>query len=199
MPLASMDVFAGTGHLLRLALRRDRVMLPVWAVVLAASLSLSAVATIALYPDQQGLAGAAAAANASPAVVAMYGEVFATQGYMSVFKMLPLGALFVALFAMLLVRRHTRADEETNRIELLAAGELGRQAPMAAGVLTGFLGVGLAAVLAALGQIAAGLPVAGSVVVGLAWLAVGVVFTAVTAVTAQTASRRGSAPVSPAS
>ena len=178
-------MFAGTGHLLRLALRRDRVMLPVWAVVLAASLSLSAAATIALYPDQPALDGAAAAANASPSVLAMYGKVFPTEGYVSVFKMMPLGAVFVALFAMLLVRRHTRADEETNRIELLAAGELGRQAPLAAAVLTGFLGVGLTAVLAALGQIAAGLPVAGSLVVGLAWFVVGIVFTGVTAVTAQ--------------
>lgn len=185
MSLPGVNVFAGTGHLLRLALRRDRVMVPVWAVVLAASLSLSAAATIALYPDQQELDGAASAANASPSVLAMYGEVFPTEGYVSVFKMLPLGALFVSLFAMLLVRRHTRADEETNRVELLAAGELGRQAPMAAAVLTGFIGVGLTAVLAALGQIAVGLPVAGSVVVGLAWLAVGVVFTGVTAVTAQ--------------
>ena len=117
--------FVGTGNLLRLALRRDRVMLPVWAVVLAASLSLSAAATIALYSDQQALDTAAAAANASAAVKAMYGEVFPTEGYVSVFKMLPLGAVFVALFAMLLVRRHTRSDEETNRIELLAAGEMG--------------------------------------------------------------------------
>jgi ABC-2 type transport system permease protein len=144
-----------------LALRRDRIMLPVWAVVLAASLSLSAAATIALYPDQKGLDGAAAAANASPAVLAMYGKVFPTEGYVSVFKMLPLGAVFVALFAMLLVRRHTRSDEETNRVELLAAAELGRQAPMAAAVLTGFAGVGLAGLLAALGQIAVGMPIGG--------------------------------------
>ena len=184
-PFHRFNVFAGTGHLLRLALRRDRVMLPVWAVILAASLSLSAAATIALYPDQQAVDGAVAAQNASPSVIAMYGEVYPTEGYVSVFKMMPLGALFVALFAMLLVRRHTRSDEESNRVELLAAGELGRQAPMAAAVLTGFIGVGLTAVLAALSQMAVGLPVRGSIVVGLAWLAVGVTFTGVTAVTAQ--------------
>jgi ABC-2 type transport system permease protein len=179
------NALTGTGQLLRLALRRDRVMLPVWAVVLAASLSLSAAATIALYSDQKAIDGAAAAANESSAVLAMYGEVFPTEGYVSVFKMLPLGAVFVALFAMLLVRRHTRSDEETNRVELLAATEMGRQAPMAAAVLTGVLGVALAAVLGALGQMAVGLPVAGSVVVGLAWLAVGITFIGVTAVTAQ--------------
>lgn len=43
-----MNAFAGTWQLLRLALRRDRILLPVWIVVFAASAAGSASATIEL-------------------------------------------------------------------------------------------------------------------------------------------------------
>ncbi len=40
-----MSGFAGTGRLVRLALRRDRIQLPVWLVVLAGLLAASAAVT----------------------------------------------------------------------------------------------------------------------------------------------------------
>ncbi len=44
------------------------------------------------------------------------------------FKLIGLGTAFVAVFALLVVIRHTRADEEVGRTELAAGGVVGRYA-----------------------------------------------------------------------
>jgi len=46
-----MNDFVGTGTLVRLALRRDRVLIPVWIVVFVMMAAGSAQASIDLYPD----------------------------------------------------------------------------------------------------------------------------------------------------
>ena len=45
-----------------------------------------------------------------------------------------MGSLATAFLAFALVRRHTRSEEEDGRLELLAAGVVGRRAPLAAAV-----------------------------------------------------------------
>jgi ABC-2 type transport system permease protein len=45
-----MSSLTGTGTLVRLALRRDRVRLPVWTAVFTAVAASSAAATAAIYP-----------------------------------------------------------------------------------------------------------------------------------------------------
>lgn len=59
---------AGTLRLLRLYLRRDRVGLPLWVMLLSVPLATVYVGSIqAVYPDQAARAVAAAAIMASPA------------------------------------------------------------------------------------------------------------------------------------
>ena len=48
----AMNDLAGTGTLVRLALRRDRILLPVWIVVFVISAASSATATVDLYPTR---------------------------------------------------------------------------------------------------------------------------------------------------
>jgi ABC-2 type transport system permease protein len=86
------------------------------------------------------------------------------------------------------VVRHTRAEEEAGRLELVGAGVVGRAAPLAASLLVvGGAGCVLG-LLAAAALVGAGLPAAGSLLFGAGWAATGLCFAAVAAVAAQVTS-----------
>ncbi|SES40158.1 ABC transporter permease [Actinokineospora terrae] len=182
-----MTGLAGVGALVRLALRRDRVLLPSWIAVLALVAISSAAATGDLYPTAASVVRAVGAVNDTPAMVALYGRVpdVGSLGALAMLKPLATGALAVAVLAIVLVVRHTRAEEDAGRLELVQAGAVGRFAPLTAALV---VVVGANAVLGAVTAVglgAVGLPVAGSVAVALAWFAVALVFAAVAGVTAQ--------------
>ena len=184
----------GTGTLVRLAVRRDRVLLPIWILAFAAMAAFSVAATRDLYPDEQSLVAASDVINATAALVALYGKIYVptSLGAVSLIKMTAFGAALVAVLFVFLVVRHTRSEEETGRLELVSAGAVGRDAPLAAALLVG-VGAGVAVgLITAASLVAVGLPLAGSVAFGLAWAASALVFTAVGAVAAQiTTSARG--------
>src|SRR5262245_36690525 len=194
-----MKSFAGTQALVRLALRRDRVMLPVWLAVFALMASSSASATVGLYPKVEDRIAAANTFNNTQALVALYGKVYdpTSLGALSMIKLGGLGSIFVAVLAVLLVSRHTRAEEESGRLELVGATVVGRRAPLTAALLVTMGGMVGLAVLTGLGLTAAGLPADGSFAFGFAWGGVGVAFAAVAALTAQlTTSARASTSLS---
>ncbi len=185
---------AGTGAVLRLALRRDRVLIPLCVLGLVALAGSSAQATVAVYTTPAAAVEATRAIAASPALVAMYGPIADPDNpdSVTVFKTFLMGGVFLALLAFALVRRHTRTDEESGRTELLGAGVLGRRAPLAAAVVLAGSVVVLTAALATASLVAAGVGTAGSVAFGLGWAGIGLTFTAVTAVAAQlTETSRG--------
>jgi ABC-2 type transport system permease protein len=91
----------------------------------------------------------------------------------------------IGLAALFTVIRHTRAEEEAGRRELLGATVVGRQAPLAAAVLVTFGASLLAGVLAALGLMAYGLPAGGSWAYGLSLTGAGWIFAAIAAIAAQ--------------
>jgi ABC-2 type transport system permease protein len=172
--------------MLRLALRRDRFLIPVWALVLAVSVSSSVVATKDLYPDEEGRVRAARLINDAPATLFMYGPIDDPRslGAIGTFKMLALGALFVSLLGMFIVRRHTRGDEEIGRLELVAP-RLGKRATMTAGVIVATIAVVSSCLLTAVANAAVGLPLGSSLAFGAAWAASGLFFVALTALVAQ--------------
>jgi ABC-2 type transport system permease protein len=185
----------GTASLLRLAARRDRVLVPVSAFGLAAFVALSAQATFDLFPDLETAQASMAPTLANPALVAMYGPI-SSLGIDSIatFKSVLLGAVFLALLAYVVVRRHTRTEEEAGRLELLGAGVVGRRAALAAAVLLGTVAVLLTVVLTIAWSMAVGLDPTGSVALGATWLVIGLSWVGVTAVAAQlTSSTRGTA------
>jgi ABC-2 type transport system permease protein len=178
---------AGTAALARLALRRDRVVLVVFVLVLVVMVAASASATVKLYPTEASRVNAAAAIDSSSAALAMYGPIHdkTSIGALSTFKMGMMGAVAVAILALFVVVRHTRAEEETGRLELLGATVVGRRAPLTAALLVAGGASLVAGAGSALGLIAVGMPVAGSLVMGLGFACLGVVFAAVAGVTAQ--------------
>ncbi|MDO7867509.1 ABC transporter permease [Nocardioides jiangxiensis] len=173
--------------LLRMALRRDRVLIPAWIAVFAAVAGGSAAATDSLYSDPLALASAGHAVNSAPALLAMYGPVYdvTSLGAVGLVKMNAMGAALVGLLGLLLVARHTRADEEVGRTELAAAGAVGRHAALAAALATSVITVVGVGLVSAVALAAAGLDAGGSFALGAAWVGCGVVFAAVGAVAAQ--------------
>jgi ABC-2 type transport system permease protein len=187
------DALVGAPRLLRLALRRDRVLLPVWVAALVLSSVSSVQATVDLYPDAASRTEAAAGINDNPALVAIYGPLadVTSVGSLATFKLLLLGGVFVAMLCSVLVRRHTRLEEESGRAELLASTVVGRHALLAAAVTEAVLAAAVTGLLTALGNTAAGLDAGGSLAFGLAWTGLGLAGAGVTALCCQlTASAR---------
>lgn len=178
---------SGTRLLLRLALRRDRVIAPAWIGGLALMSLASAAATPGLYPDAASRAHAAAGINASPALVALYGPILDVRsaGELAMTKLTVLYAVLVAALFLVLVRRHTRVEEEIGRTELLAGTSMGRDAPLTAAVAEAVLLAAVLGTVTAVVNTACGLDPAGSVAFGGVWAGTALVATGIGAVTAQ--------------
>lgn len=177
----------GSAALLRLMVRRDRVMVPLWILGFVLSAAGSAGAAAELYPDVASRMKAAALLDGSPALRALYGRIYdySSLGAISLIKLAGIGTALVAVFAVFLVVRHTRADEEAGRTELVATGVVGRFAGLAAALTEAVLASAVLGVLTATALIAAGLDAAGSWAFGAAWASTGIAFAGIAAVAAQ--------------
>jgi ABC-2 type transport system permease protein len=178
----------GTAGLVRLALRRDRFLIPAWVGLSAAMAAFSASATVGLYPNEASRIEAANTINSASAAVALYGPIYdpTSLGALSITKLTAVYAALLSILMVMLVVRHTRAEEETGRLELVGAGVVGRSAPLAAALLVVGGASALLGLLAAFGLTGSGLPVSGSLIFGAGWAATGFFFAAVAAVAAQT-------------
>ncbi len=184
---------SGTLPLLRFALRRDRILLTVWILGLAVMVASSVAATTSLYTSEASRIEASDAINSTAALVALYGKVYVptSLGALSLIKLTAFGAAIVGIVFVFLVARHTRGEEESGRLELVAAGTVGRAAPLAAAMLYAAAAALALGVLTTSGLLATGLDPVGSLAFGLSWMLSALVFGAATAVAAQlTVSRR---------
>lgn len=182
------ELFAGTGRLLRLFLRLDRLRITLWAVGLLAMVAGSVVELERTYPTPESLQARAALLD-NPAAVLMTGPAFALDDYtfgamlaneLSLWVLLP-----AAIMSVLLAVRHTRAEEESGRLEALRALPVGRFAPPTAALATVAIADLVVGVAVVVGLVGTGVEVASSVAFGLATALTGLVFGAVAAVTAQ--------------
>jgi ABC-2 type transport system permease protein len=176
----------GTWSLVRLILRRDRLRLSVWVVLLALVPLGTASAFIELYPDAVSREQLAATVSSSPSLVAVLGPLYDSSiGGLVTWRVGVIAAFLIGLMAVLTVIRHTREEEETGRRELLGATVLGRHAPLAA-ALTVAIGTALIIGLVLAGGLTGmGLPSAGSVAFGLGLTAVAATFAGFGALAAQ--------------
>lgn len=180
-------VLTGLWPLIRLALRRDRVWWPAWIVVLSGLVLVTTGAYEALYPTQQSRLSLGPTMGANPSLRAMYGPAFdlTTAGGFTAWRFGGMASAFIGLMSLLALIRHTRAEEEAGRLELLRSGVVGRHAPLAAAVVVTVGANVVLAVLVITGLIVQGNPVGGAVALGLGFLGCGFVFAGVSAVTAQ--------------
>ncbi|MFE9020505.1 ABC transporter permease [Streptomyces sp. NPDC007808] len=175
---------AGTGTLLRFALRRDRVMIPVWVAVNALMI-LSMPNTLEnLYatPAERADLVRDTAANAS--FRALIGPVLGDSiGALTAWRVGVYAGALAAVTSLLLVVRHTRDEEESGRQELVASGMVGRRASLTAALLTAGVANAVLALLVAAGL--AGRGAFGALAFGLGLAGVGMVFATLAAIVAQ--------------
>jgi ABC-2 type transport system permease protein len=189
-----MSTFAGTGALIRLILRRDRIALPIW-IVMPALLAVGIASTFTnLYPTAQARQAFAAQVMSSPGETALLGRVYVpTLGGLVAWRWLIPGLVVVGLANLFTVIRHTRTDEEAGRRELLGSTVTGRHAALAAALIATFLADVLAAIVVTGGLTSAGLPAVGSLALGLAVAAASWTIAAVAGVAAQLTESAGAA------
>ncbi|MGO1333992.1 MAG: ABC transporter permease, partial [Cellulosimicrobium funkei] len=181
---------AATGWLtlLRFVLRRDRVRIPVWTASVALLFGYAAVALDTLYPtaaDRQ----ARAALVSSPAGIMLSGPQYGIEDYtlgaMIANEMALTVMVAVAIMSIFLVVRHTRAEEETGRAELVRAGVVGRHAPATAAFVAAVVANAAIALATGVVLVATGLDAVDSLALGAAVGVTGLVFAAVAVVTSQ--------------
>jgi ABC-2 type transport system permease protein len=182
-----MTSLTGTVALTRFILRRDRVRILIWMVALVVLVALTTVGIEGLFPTQAALDQTAAATAHNAAMIAFNGapQGLNTVGGQVAFQFGAMGLVLVALMSIFMVGRLTRGEEEAGRLEVVRSLPVGIHANTLAAALTVaamnlIVGALIAAVL-----IAQGLPLAGSVVFGVSFILVGLVFGGVALLVAQ--------------
>ena len=183
-----MTGFAGTGQLSKLAFRRDGVVLPACVFGIAALLAITARDLKVLYPTAASRLAVATKASTNPALRFLLGRLNGTSvGAFLAARWGVWGAAFAVLLTIFIVVRHTRADEEAGRLELVGSAAVGRQAPLTAALLAAATANVAIALLTFLWLSRLGLPVAGSAALALSISGCGLVFGGVAAIAAQLA------------
>jgi ABC-2 type transport system permease protein len=192
LPAAGSEVPArggpltGAGALAKLALRRDRIMLPAWVYVVIIGVASNAYTFTKLYKTASSRASLVASGESNPALLFLYGRLNGNSvGALTAWRYGVWGALFAALMSVFLVVRHTRGDEEAGRLELIGSARVGRQAPLASAIAVAVLGNVVLTVVLCLVLPLLGLPAAGSAALSLAIGTCGLAFTGISAVAAQ--------------
>jgi ABC-2 type transport system permease protein len=177
---------AGTGILLRLALRRDRVLLPSWLfglVIMVVSVENS---LHKVYKTAADRADVAHDTNTSSSMRALYGPIFNdSYGGLTMWRVGGYLCLLAAIMSVLVVVRHTREEEETGRQEALSSGMVGRRAPLTAALVTVGIANAIVFLLYTALMVKADQPAAGAVAFAAGVALTGTAFGAIAAVLAQ--------------
>ncbi len=135
--------FAGTAKLLRLILRLDRIKLTLWLLGLITLIGITPSSVRAITESEaenqgvspeQVLAEQAILLESNGASLALQGpaDALETFGGRYAFEIGAFTLAFVALMNILLIGRHTRAEEESGRAELVRAAAVGPWSSLAA-------------------------------------------------------------------
>lgn len=184
----------GTWLLLRTFLRRDRWQYLWWSLGGALLYWSQAYSVDGLYQTQADFDRAAETMGNNLAFIAMIGPARAlnTIGGQVTWQATAFGAIVAGLMSMFLVGRHTRAEEESGRDELIRSQGVGRLAPMTAALVNALLANVAFGALVALSLVGYPLAVADSVALGVGVTLCGWLFTGTALMAAQmTASTRG--------
>lgn len=176
----------------RFMARRDRLRAPVWVLAFVGVVVASTASVVGLYSTPAELDNYATVAQASAAIKAVtgpgYGLDHPTQGTVVMNELALYTYVGVSLLCVFMLVRHTRAEEETDRAELVRAAPVGRYSALAAAIAWVFVLSLLVTIGNVIALVAFGLPAGGSLAYGAATLLTACVFIGVTAVAAQVAS-----------
>lgn len=177
----------GTGTLIRFILRRERVGLPAWLLGLTALLALFLRALSELTATEEQRQDLYRIMSGS--VGAIFGPGYGRDDITAERYVVGVYGLFffvlAALMSMLLVTRHTRAEEQSGRAELIRSGVVGRHASLTAALIVAAGANVLLALLLASTLTAYGHDGSDGLLFGASVGAIGLVFAGITAITAQ--------------
>lgn len=182
-----MSALAGTGSLVRLALRLDRIKLTIWILALTGLTATTASAFEGLYPTVVERQAFGLTIGANPAIRGLLGPIFdaSSIGGLTAWRVAAILGVLGGLMGHQTVVRHTRAEEENGRLELIGAGVVGRHAALAAAWLVTFGAGALVGVATASVLIGSAQDTAGSAAFGVGVAGVICMFGAIGAVAAQ--------------
>lgn len=182
--------FNGTGKLIKLYLRRDRIILPVW-ILLAMMVVYGQVSFVKAMPDWQMFI---TELSGSPLTSALLGPVVPLSIEGAILWRGMLQASITVMFgAALTMIRHTRTEEGAGRSELILGRPVGRYANLSAALILSCGASLLAGILTAAFLMGSGFSVDGSLLAGLTLAASGCIFAGIGGLCAQTFSHSGSA------
>ena len=177
------------GAVVRLALlqgRIDREILAAWILGIAGLGYAAASAVTTQFGAENERSALISLAAASPAFLFLRGLPDGiSSGAVTFFQGYSFTAVLAGLMSIFLVVRHTRAEEDQGRAELVGSTLVTRAASLYATLALGALANLILAVVVAAGFTSAGLPVAGSVLAGAAVGGAGLFFMAAAALLAQ--------------
>ncbi|MFI7068428.1 ABC transporter permease [Kribbella sp. NPDC050124] len=182
------ESFTATRTLLRFALRRDRVKLPIWigGIGLGMLYAVSALPTVYGTPEERQVR---AGLMDSPAATMMSGPGYGlddyTLGAMITNEMVLYLAIPAAMMSIFLITRHTRAEEETGRAELIRSAVVGRHAATTAALIVAVIANAGVALVTALAMLSGDLAAADSFAVGAGIGLTGLAFAGIATVTTQ--------------
>ena len=112
-----MTALAGTRQLVRLAIRRDRIILPIWILLLSFIPASTAGAYETLYPTMADRVSLNTGAGHNPSFSLLYGPAFdlTSAGGFTAWRYGGFFSVLIALMAIFTVTRHTRAEEEDRK------------------------------------------------------------------------------------
>lgn len=166
--------------------KSERWLLPIW--ILGIGLLGFAIATAIgrEFAEESERAAIVALASANPAFLFLRGLPDGLSvGAVAFFQAFSFTGVLAGFMSAFLVVRHTRADEELGRAELIGSTLVRRSTPLAATIVLGVAANVVLMIVVALGYITGGLPVEGSITAALAAGSVGLFFVGATAVVVQ--------------
>lgn len=196
-PEVRRGALTGTWLLVRHIVRRDRVRTLVWTASITGFVAYFAVALSTVF-DDEALA-ARAAVMRTPTGIVMGGPGYGLDDYRPTVAIANEGILWIvlalAIMSIVHVVRHTRAEEENERAELVRASVVGRHAPAVAALatLTGLLAVIALLAAGTLVALTEGEPAADAFALMFGSAGSALVFGAIAAVTAQVTAHARSA------
>ena len=191
---SKIDNFAGTTAMIKLAFRRDRIIVPIFVLFMVLIIVGTAATFADLYSDATVRNALYLQMQNNYSYVALLGSILdPSVGGLTAWRIGIGGSIIIGLINIFLIIRHTRSEERKGRLELLYSASVGRQAALTSALITSF-GVNLIVTLiTALGLIGLGLEATSSMVFALSIGLFGCLISSITAVAVQLTESSGDA------
>jgi ABC-2 type transport system permease protein len=177
-----VSAFTGVWKLAGLVFRRERRGILIYAAFLILTVVGATSSMGKMYPTPAARLQFAGAIGSNATYRAFVGPLFdASTGGLASWRMGEFIYILIAVMAALLVIRNTRGDEDSGRFELVAAGVVGRLAPLGASLIVAAGACCAIGAVSALGQIGLGQDALGALSLGLSMTMSGLVFAAIAA------------------